>query len=394
MPTDRPLVVVITGVTSGLGKALAEEFKKSGATVIGCGRREKNLADLREAIWRTSQVLFVRCHLEESVAAFANKLKATGTPIDVVIANAGNAKTGVPWEQSPADFKSTIETNLVGCFHITRYFLPILMEQAQTESELAPLKRLINTSSGVGHSTNPLVSTYASSKWGVEALSKCTAQALRNAGFQDRVICVPFAPGVVSSEMNTFGWSHTTSEWAPAAVRFLLSIKAIASLSLPGFLYEEVSGDVADTRWPSGCGRGRVARLSERGVTFVRRASGRTKDAIHPQLTFIRFSFTLTRTAAILTSPDSAAAAAGFSFAAPYATNDAPAKTTRLPSTLKRLVGWPRAVAPMMDAKTISKLPKDGGRARAHAFDAVHEAELRQSDGDNVGEQRQRRDKR
>ena len=238
MPTDRPLVVVITGVTSGLGKALAEEFKKSGATVIGCGRREKNLADLREAFGAPHRFYSCDVTSEESVAAFANKLKATGTPIDVVIANAGNAKTGVPWEQSPADFKSTIETNLVGCFHITRYFLPILMEQAQTESELAPLKRLINISSGVGHSTNPLVSTYASSKWGVEALSKCTAQALRNAGFQDRVICVPFAPGVVSSEMNTFGWSHTTSEWAPAAVRFLLSIKTSqsgASLSLPGF---------------------------------------------------------------------------------------------------------------------------------------------------------------
>jgi NAD(P)-dependent dehydrogenase (short-subunit alcohol dehydrogenase family) len=65
---------------------------------------------------------------------------------------------------------------------------------------------------------------YTSSKWAVEALSKSTAQAIRATGLHGRMLCVPLAPGVISSEMNTMPWAKPVAVWAPVAARRILSI--------------------------------------------------------------------------------------------------------------------------------------------------------------------------
>ena len=122
---------------------------------------------------------------------------------------------------------------------MTRHLLPMI-EQAREDG--ASLKRLVNISSGLGHSTNAVQCAYSASKWGVEALSKSTAQALKAEGLGKRVVCVPLAPGVIRSEMNPLAWAKPAEEWAPEAARFIIGLgpkDSGASLSVPGYYSAE-----------------------------------------------------------------------------------------------------------------------------------------------------------
>ena len=205
-----------------------------GHTVIGCARREDRLDGLRKEFGPPHK--FYACDVadESSVAAFASKVDRC----DVVIANAGTVSepSSVPWEMDGKEFRRVIDVNVNGVFHVTRHFLPMLIEQSHQEG--APLKRLINISSGTGHSSNPDQSAYCASKWAVEALSKSTTQALSRAGLGDKVICVPLAPGTVASEMNTAPGATPVVQWAPTAARYILSLGPLdsgASLALTQF---------------------------------------------------------------------------------------------------------------------------------------------------------------
>jgi len=229
----RPLVVVITGATAGLGLAFAKAFRELGHTVIGCGRREDRLAALRAEFGAPHTFFACDVCSEESVASFASALG--NRDIDIVIANAGVGQRDlVPvWELATAAFVRPLEVNTAGTFYVTRHFGRILAEQAKRPG--APLKRLINMSSGLAHCTNHLQAGYIASKWAVEALSKATAQSIRAYGLTGRMICVPLAPGNIASELNVSPGARPIEGWGLAAANYILSLNAEhsgASLSL------------------------------------------------------------------------------------------------------------------------------------------------------------------
>ena len=238
-PTGRPLTIVITGCTSGLGQALAREFASLGHTVVGRGRREDRLAAMRSE-FRPPHV-FHACDVSDEAAVAALAASLRDQKIDIVVANAGaNNHMVRPWELDAAEFRRVVDVNLNGVFHVTRHLLPLVIEQAREDG--ASLKRLVNISSGLGHSTNAVQCAYSASKWGVEALSKSTAQALKAEGLGKRVVCVPLAPGVIRSEMNPLAWAKPAEEWAPEAARFIIGLgpkDSGASLSVPGYYSAE-----------------------------------------------------------------------------------------------------------------------------------------------------------
>ena len=233
-----PLTVLITGCTSGIGRALAFEFARVGHTVIGCGRRTARLAELEAALPPPHAFHVCDVTSEPAVAGLAHALR--GRTIDVVVSNAGVVGAGrpsFPWDTAPGDFSSVIDTNLKGTFYVGRHFGKVLVEQSRVPG--APLKRLINISSGLGHSTNPKACAYSASKWGVESLSKSFAQALRAAGVGN-MICVPFAPGTLTTEMNKKG--SPLEGWAPLAAAFILQLgvgESGSSVAMPGYYAED-----------------------------------------------------------------------------------------------------------------------------------------------------------
>ena len=229
--SEQPLRIVITGVTSGLGNGLAREFKSMGHTVIGCGRREERLDALRESFGPPHE--FHRCDVtsETSVIALASRVGHC----DILINNAGSfsTKPAAPWEADGEEFRAIVDVNLNGTFYMTKHIGAKLVEEALREkragSPVAAPRKMVNISSGAGHSILAPQSAYCASKWAVEALSRSTALAINEAGLGDHLICVPLAPGAVASEMNTQPGAHPLDAWAPVAARVILGLGTVDS---------------------------------------------------------------------------------------------------------------------------------------------------------------------
>ena len=152
-------------------------------------------------------------------------------------------------------FGQVIDVNIKGVFYGCKYFIPSMLEDLAAHPERGVIKRIINTSSGVGHSSSPIQADYSSSKWGVEAFSKSTAQAfhlLRDTTEDeavkaacDQILCVPLAPGVVGTEMNRAPGIPTAAEWCSTAADLILGIpvdESGSSLIVPGYYGEDYMG--------------------------------------------------------------------------------------------------------------------------------------------------------
>ena len=253
-------VVVITGCTSGLGRALAGEFRRLGHTVIGCGRRMERLSEMQRQFGPPHQFHFCDVKEEQSVCAFASHVGAC----DIVIANAGTVSEAnvPPWEADADEFRDIVQTNLLGVYHVTRHFGPKLKQQAETSGHHGePPKRLVNISSGAGHTSNPWQSAcehaqerlklringnpsyHICAHPTLQTHSSPSVRALRfglqmgsrvaehvdepgDTGMRARVAPrIALAPGSVESEMNRDPGAHALERWAPVAAQRILSLR-------------------------------------------------------------------------------------------------------------------------------------------------------------------------
>jgi NAD(P)-dependent dehydrogenase (short-subunit alcohol dehydrogenase family) len=134
----------------------------------------------------------------------------------VLINNAGvsgDDAQGKPlWEVPKETWDSVMNVNVHGILNVMRHIVPAMVE--------AGSGLVVNMSSGTGHSTfdSSGNGVYSTSKWCVESISKCVAMTL-----PEPVICVPFAPGVVRTEMTDADVPDAT-EWAVLAAPFILNL--------------------------------------------------------------------------------------------------------------------------------------------------------------------------
>lgn len=199
--------VVVTGVTRGLGRALAEALTSRGHTVEGCGRSPVTLDGV------TTRVVDVRS--EESVNRWAGEvLDRMGSP-QLLVNNAALINRNAPlWEVPMEDFRSLLEVNLLGMFLVTRAFLPAMIATGRGV--------VVNLSSTWGRSVSSEVAPYCCTKWGVEGLTRALAQEL-----PPGLAAVPLNPGIIDTDMlrSCFGASASQyegpSQWASRAVLLL-----------------------------------------------------------------------------------------------------------------------------------------------------------------------------
>mmetsp|Transcript_9195 Transcript_9195/g.22092 ORF Transcript_9195/g.22092 Transcript_9195/m.22092 type:complete len:285 (+) Transcript_9195:17-871(+) len=248
---DERQIVVVTGCTSGLGLELCRELARRGHLVMGCGRRRDRLDALAAELGAPHSFVVLDTSKEEQVQRWAESLHEQGVIPDMIFNNAGtNQPVGVPWEVDFAETSAAIDVNLKGVLAVCRYFIPLMIDDSRCgswEGNLfkvrngARTKRIINLSSGLGHCTNPNLTAYSATKWGVEGLSKSIAQALQAKGLT-HFLCVPFAPGMVGTEMNKLPGCRPASEWAPKAAAFLLTLQpdqSGSSVCMPGWYSQE-----------------------------------------------------------------------------------------------------------------------------------------------------------
>jgi NAD(P)-dependent dehydrogenase (short-subunit alcohol dehydrogenase family) len=211
-------LVVITGVSHGLGRAMAEEFARLGHTVLGCGRSQNDIDSLNEKLGKPHDFYSVDVSQDEAVKSWASICLAAHAAPDLLINNAGvinrNARL---WEIEAREFAEVIDINLKGTANVIRHFAPAMVKRK--------CGVVVNFSSGWGRSADAEVSPYCASKWAIEGMTQSLAQELPSG-----MAAVPLNPGIINTEMlqSAFGGSAknypTAEEWARIAVPFLLKL--------------------------------------------------------------------------------------------------------------------------------------------------------------------------
>ncbi len=177
--------VLITGASSGIGRATAQLFAQQGWNVAATMRRPE------EATWLTaSQAVALQLDVTEPQsiqAAIGQATERFGT-INVVVNNAGYGLVG-PFEAStPEQVERQLQTNVAGLMNVTREIIPHFRQQKSG--------RLINVSSMGGRVTFPLYSVYHATKWAVEGFSESLVYELEPLGIQVKII----EPGPIKTD--------------------------------------------------------------------------------------------------------------------------------------------------------------------------------------------------
>ncbi|MEX0803884.1 MAG: SDR family oxidoreductase, partial [Candidatus Binatia bacterium] len=169
-------VVVITGASSGIGRAAALKFARLGTTVVLTSRREEallRLAERCENLGGRALAMPADVTDQQAIQSLARRAVDAFGRIDVWINNAA-VTLFARFENSPPEtYRRVIETNLFGCIHGARAALPYFREQGSGT--------LINISSGLGRIGSPYVSAYAASKFAIIGLSESLRMELQDA---------------------------------------------------------------------------------------------------------------------------------------------------------------------------------------------------------------------
>lgn len=229
MPAHKTLL--ITGVSRGLGRALAETLLSQGQRVLGCGRSVEAIEELT-ARWPQGRFAAVDVADPKAVAAWAQELLESGETPDFLINNAALINATAPlWEVAVEEFSSIIDVNLKGVFYVIKYFLPAMLKRRSGV--------VVNFSSGWGRSTSPEVAPYCATKWAIEGLTQALAQEL-----PPGMAAVALNPGIIHTEMleSCFGAAArqypSPKQWAKSAAPFILGLGPNhngRSLTVPGF---------------------------------------------------------------------------------------------------------------------------------------------------------------
>ena len=218
MAESKPRVIVLTGATQGLGRAMTIRFIEAGQIVAGCGRSAVAIESLSEQFGTPHRFRVVDVTNDDRVAEWAEDVLETLGPPDLLINNAAIInKTAPLWEISDKEFSQIIDINIKGVANVIRHFVPAMVERGRGV--------IVNFSSTWGRTTSAEVAPYCATKFAIEGLTQALAQELP-AG----MAAVPFNPGVINTEMlqSCFGegaYQYPTAElWSHTAAPFLLSL--------------------------------------------------------------------------------------------------------------------------------------------------------------------------
>ena len=222
--------IVITGVTKGLGRELAEQYIKLGYLVIGCGRNVHTIESLSNAYPENTDFQVVDISDQKQVCFWAKDvLNKFGAP-DFLLNNAGIInKNAALWDVPEQEFSDVININVKGVYNTIKEFGPNMIRIGKGT--------VVNFSSGWGRSTSPEVAPYCTSKWAIEGLSKSLAQDL-----QEGMVSVALNPGVIDTNMLRSCWDENAAmyekpeSWAKRVAPFILNISQKdngASLTAP-----------------------------------------------------------------------------------------------------------------------------------------------------------------
>ena len=184
-------IILITGATSGIGRATAIRFANVGARLILCGRRKEKLDVLVKDLGENHQSLIFDVRDKKAVFKAIESLPKEFKKIDVLINNAGNAH-GMDSAQTANldDWDAMIDSNVKGLMYVTKAVLPFMVEKQKGQ--------IINLGSIAAKEVYPDGSVYCSSKAAVDSFTKGLRVDLNPLGIRVGAI----HPGLVETEFS------------------------------------------------------------------------------------------------------------------------------------------------------------------------------------------------
>jgi len=188
-------IVLVTGATSGFGRAIATKFAQNGDTVCITGRRESRLAELKAELEHAYEVKVITLAFDirdkHQVAAAMKELLEQVNRIDVLVNNAGLAAGLSSIEEGDTDdWDTMIDTNIKGLLYITRQVTPLMKKQASGH--------IFNIGSTAAKQVYKNGNVYCATKFAVDALNQAMRIDLLNYGIKVTGI----HPGMAETEFS------------------------------------------------------------------------------------------------------------------------------------------------------------------------------------------------
>lgn len=181
---------VITGITQGIGRAIAEKFLREGFYVIGCARSVEDLAAM-EAEWNISGKV-LQTHVVDvadpfRVKAFAAAILDSGKITEILVNNAGIYAPGTLADEPEGQLEKMLAVNLYSAYHLTRALLPAMKAEGRGH--------IFNLCSIASLQAYPNGGAYSISKYALLGFSDNLREELKPTGIRVTAIC----PGAVWS---------------------------------------------------------------------------------------------------------------------------------------------------------------------------------------------------
>ena len=189
------MIALITGVTSGIGKASAEIFAKNGYDLILTGRRKEKLDSFTDELKKKFKIKALALNFDvrssKEVEKHLSSLSAEWKKVDVLLNNAGLA-SGLSSIQDGdiEDWEKMIDTNIKGLLYVTRQIAPMMIKNRKGH--------IINVASLAGKQAYPKGNVYCATKFAVDALS----QSMRIDMLEHGIRVTNIAPGLVETEFS------------------------------------------------------------------------------------------------------------------------------------------------------------------------------------------------
>ncbi|MGN0902660.1 MAG: 3-oxoacyl-[acyl-carrier-protein] reductase, partial [Succinivibrio sp.] len=184
-------VVLVTGASRGIGKAIAAAFKDHGATVYGTATSQKGADGITAELAGKGKGFVMNSLDKNSVEECYKAVVAdAGTSPDILVNNAGITRDGLFMRMKEEDWNDVLQCNLFACVQLAKLCVSPMMKKRAG--------RIISISSIVGQDGNPGQCNYSAAKAGLIAFSKSLAKEVGSRGIT--VNCV--APGFVATDMT------------------------------------------------------------------------------------------------------------------------------------------------------------------------------------------------
>lgn len=197
-------IAIVTGASAGIGRAIAEDAARRGASVVINARREAPLHDLAESLnaeigreavislaGDAAQLTTVHRLLDRAEDHF-------GRPADLAVVNAGRGLAGSVMTSDMAQWEEMVNTNLLGAARFMREAATRMLTETESETWPGRPRDIVVLGSTVGRHISPFSSMYGATKFGVNSLAEAQRRELGPKGIRVSLI----EPGIVKSEFQ------------------------------------------------------------------------------------------------------------------------------------------------------------------------------------------------